>query len=96
MRGCATISFDPPPPPLRPPPAVNSNCIMAGLVAFWIPIGVDARLAEGYTRQDRYTHCVCAPQTRGVSPSYVHMRVTTRTCTCVTHGDPGGGSGLFV
>lgn len=44
-------------PPLPPPPsAVNSNCIMAGLVAFWMPIGVGSHLPRGGLREDRYIY----------------------------------------
>lgn len=67
---------------LPPPPAVNSNCIMAGLVAFWMPIGVGPHLPrmEGYRRIDMYIyiHALCiyvyATQTRGT----FHL-----TCVCV-------------
>lgn len=64
------------------PPAVNSNCIMAGLVAFWMPIGVGSHLprTEGYGRIGMYIyiHALCvyvyAMQTRDT----FHL-----TCVCV-------------
>lgn len=70
---------------------------MAGLVAFWMPIGVGSRLAEGAHGGSegqaavctRVCKCasMCAPQTRAV---YTHIRLTC-VCVCVyrvTHADP--------
>lgn len=75
---CAAVQRSHSTPLCWPPPAVNSNCIMAGLVAFWIPIGVDCA-SRGGLRQNRYALCVRSTNTRRV----VVLRAYARTHACV-------------
>lgn len=74
------------PPSLTPvfsipisPPVVNSNCIMAGLVAFWMPIGVGSRVGSP-ERMNALTLCVRSANTRWLRFHLTCAYVRARVC----------------